>query len=758
MLLKINKKNLNDVKRYILLGPPNVGKSTLFNKLTWKVSSVSNIDRFTTTINKGILRKEKNIEIIDLPGITTFSCTGNDEEVTIDYILSKNYNGAINIVSGLSIHRDLMLTIRLMECGILKSLIVNMQDELKKDDQINYKHLELKLGVPVIPISAKKNINIPSVISSTNRENYRKNIKIKYNKKIESFLDDINFLISKQNISRRFIYLEALENKEYAINLLKHKNVYQDFLLKVKEYNIDNDDINSIEDTRLKFINDILLFNNINNKLNSHGVNYYNSIKKIDNFFLKPWVAIPGFILLICLIYFITFYQYAGGWIQEQFATNVLEKIQEIVNDAINNNTSTMSWVAGFVSDGILGGIFTVIGFLPWIIILFICMNIIEQIGILSRLSVVFDNSLKKFGINGRSLINIITGVGCNIPGILLSRNISNQKERTISVMISSLVSCSARVVVYGFISQALIGGEWNWLLSFGISIISILFAIIMGGVFSSTIFRHNSSLFISQIPKWRSVDVVVLFKRTLIEIYSFLKRTIIIVGLLNLIIWFLMSTGPNSNFILDINNETYVEQSFLFYISYPFRYLLYPIGLGFNYQWSITLISSFPAKEVAASTIETLFGSSESFNSIIFQNNYGIATITSFLIMFTFYAPCMATLVVMKKEIGWKYVLISLFSILLISYFISWIVFIFIASIINIINNTDFSTIGLVLLLVSFVLLIIIFMIHSLRIKLQNKGISENVLHYIRFKKIYIVISIFSFLFALGSTILVFI
>ncbi len=746
--------NTKTKDKFILLGPPNVGKSTLFNKLTWKVSSVSNFDRFTTAVNQGNLRGDKTTEIIDLPGVTTFSSTGFDEEITIDYILSQHYSGAINVISALSIHRDLMLTIRLGEAGILKSLVVNMEDEVK-DNKISYQHLELKLKVPVISISAKKNQNISAVIASIKKRSISNKLLIIYNQKIENFLLAINKLISKQNISRRFIYLEALQNKKYAIELLEKYQALEEFENQKKEFNINDEDINSIEETRMSFINSLIKYkNHVSN--NTSAISYYQKFKKIDNFFLKPWVAIPGFILLMCLIYFITFYQYTGGWIQDQFSTNALGKLQEIIANAIDKNNLTSTWLSGFVTEGILGGIFTVLGFLPWIIILFVCISVIEQIGILSRLSIVFDNSLKRFGLNGRALVNIITGVGCNIPGILLSRNINNTKERIVSVMISSLVSCSARVVVYGFISESIISHEWGWILSFLITAISIFVAIMMSGVFSKTIFRHSTSLFISQIPRWRTLDITVLIKKTFIEVYSFLKRTILIVGILNLIVWLLMATGPNKNFILDLNQKNYVTHSFLYYLSYPIKFILYPIGLGFEYQWSVSLLSAFPAKEAAASTLETLFGNGEAFKNILFNSNYPIATIISFLIMFTFYTPCLATLIVMKKEIGWKYVFISMGIIFGFTYLTSLVTFLIIASIYQIINNPN-NCISLIFVLLSLSCIFILILIHSFRIKMQNKGISETIIYYIKFKKIYIVISIISILFLITSCILLF-
>lgn len=739
-MIKIFKNNKEKItKDFILVGPPNVGKSTFFNKITWKVSPVANMDRYTTSSNQARMRKEKDVRIIDLPGLTTFVSTGHDEEVSIDYLLHQKYLGAINIISALSIHRDLLLTIRLAEAGILQNIVINMSDELN-EQKINIKKVELLFGVPVSLISAKKNYNLSSAIAQIKNNIKTKIFKIDYGSKIERFLGQWENDVINEKVSNRFILLEALAKKEFAINEIKNVGLLDKFNDLLKQAKINEEDINLIERKRLDLIETKILHNikdyNLEAKI------YYSKFKKIDSFFMNPWIAIPGFLILMALIYFLTFYQYLGGWIQEQFATKALEALQGLIHDQINSNGSLLNtWLAGFVTDGIIGGFFTIISFLPWIIILFICINIVEQVGVLSRLSIVFDNVLKKTGLSGRAFINLFVGIGCNIPSMILSRNITNKKERIISTICSSLVSCSARVVVYGFIANAIIGPNFSWLLSFFITFISIVFALTVAYCFSNTLFRKSSSLFLIQIPRWRTLDVFLIIKRTGIEIWGFLKRTLLVVSLLNFCVWFLMSTGPNSQFILDLNEPSYIEKSFLNYLSLPFQYLLYPIGLGFDNRWSVSLIAAFPAKEVAASSIETLFGGEQGFASSLYNSHFPIPVIISYLIMFSFYIPCLASVVVMKKEIGWKYTLINIFGILLICYCLSWIVFNFAGAINIIFLNKQFKSIPIVFMFIFLAILIIFCLIHYYRTRLQNVGKYESINKFNKYKITYILL-----------------
>lgn len=719
------KKNSEN---FLLIGAPNVGKSTFYNKMTWKVSPIANMDHLTTTASYSRIRNNKNIFMTDLPGVNSLNSTTNDENLTIYNILHKEYYGVINIVSATTLKRDLFLTFELAEAGILNTIVVNMIDELN-DRKINILNLTRKFKVPVHMISAKKNKNISDVFKWINGDKAKAQpLTIKYNSKIEKLISVFSKKIPDTKLSKRFYIIQAINNNQMVLNYFSEEKILDEFNNLLKKYEIDIKDINSIRRIKNDEINKIL-DSVLSDTIFCKNKNIYKHewVSKIDQFLLKPIIAIPFFILLMVLIYFIVFYEWTGGWIQGQLADNGFGKLQELIVDAIGTANISNSWWGSFVSDGLLGGIFTILSFLPFIILLIFFTSILEQIGLLSRMAVIFDKAFDRFGLSGRGIINLITGFGCNVPSIMMARNSNSKKERVVAVLISPLVSCSARIIVFNFIAGALFTEQFGWLVSIGLTFFSIAVALVAGLLFSKTLFRKSKTFFITEIPRWRFFDINVIFKKILMDSYDFIKRTIIIVGIGNFIIWFLLSTSP-TQFQLDINDPTYIQKSFLSYIAIPFRYILYPLGLGNDWRFSITLLSSFAAKEIAASNIETLFGNSENFKVAIYAMKLPISTILSFLLYFMFFIPCLATVSITKREIGNKFTIIQIISSLIGSYLMSYIAFTIFGSIENCIINGKFDLpiSGVISL---FLILLFIFTIFNwLRTIAQSKGRIETI------------------------------
>lgn len=730
MICHTTTKNKTDKKSYLLVGSTNVGKSTFYNKITWKYSSVANADKITTTSTWGKLRADKNVIVVDLPGINTLNATaGYDEEISLSYILNNKYQGCMNILSATSLKRDFHLTYDLAEAGILTSMIVNMVDELN-GAEIKTFQLVKEFKVPVSLISAKKNSGLS--VALTNTLNHKLNPKpfaIKYASKIEKFITAaLNKISDHNNVSKRFILIQFLLKNKLICEYLTNKNEIEALNKIKKELKISANDISDIKQVKKLLVDK--LFNKCFITLNKDDRNKTASTKKeifyekIDRILLSPYISIPFFILLTFGIYYLTFGPYAGGFIQEQLAGG-FESLQIIIADSIKH-----SWWGAFVADGIFGGIFTILSFLPWIIILTLITSFIDQIGLLARMSISFDKLFEKFGVSGRSVVNLIAGIGCNIPSILLARNASSKKERIISVLIAPLVSCSARIIVYGFVIKSLLAGtpsaDLSWLFIGLITAFSVIVTLFAGLTFSKILFRNTNTIFIGHVSKWRSVDWFVLAKKTIMESYQFVKKTIIIVAIANLVVWILTYLGPSGNPMLD---ETQINQSFLYYLSLPFKYILYPTGLGFDWRFPVSIISSFPAKEVASSTISTLFGTEVGFANVVWNLKLPIATIASYLMYFTFFIPCMATVVVIKKEIGKKYLLIHIVFSLLLAYVSSWIIFILIGSFEGYVNQTVIYNLPILLLSVfGFISISLIGIIYIIRSFLQSKGHIEKI------------------------------
>lgn len=675
-------------KSYLLIGAPNVGKSTFYNKITWQNAPVGNVDRVTTLATSSKIRNNKNIEIFDLPGINTLNPNGDDELETFNYLFSHKYDGVLNILNANSLKRDLLLTYQLAEAGVLSMLIINMVDELRTGT-IDKLKLTKEFKVLVECISAKKNDNIKTAIRPLHANTLiAKGIDIQYNKKIETLIAKIMPILPNHKLSKRFLIIQALLGNPVVLDFFTKNKLLKKFLASKKTLEINDKDINEIY-KKHEFLVDQLLKKVLIPKT---GINVNNLERKhwSDTFLLNKWIAVPLFLFIMLGIYFITFYEYAGGWIQNQFNVYALEGLAGIITDSISdlNPTNELQvWLAHFVGDGMLGGIFTILSFIPWLLILITCITILEQIGLLSRMSVVFDRVFAKTGISGRALINLITGFGCNVPAITLTRNASSVKERVVTAILSPFVSCSARVIVYGFIMEGILGTDLSWLGTFGISAFSVVFSVLIGYFFSNLLFRKTNSVFIIELARLRSPDMNVVFKKVFVECYSFVKRTIVVVGLCNLFIWILLWTGPNNEFIINPANEMGIENSFLRYIAYPFQYLLYPIGLGLKWEFSVSLLVAFPAKEIAASSIDLLFGGITGFQTAIAVLPSAIAV--SYLFFFAFYSPCLAAIVVLKKEIGWKYMAYNIFYGLLFSYLLAMFSFGLFGGIELIIRNT---------------------------------------------------------------------
>lgn len=696
--------------KYLLIGSPNVGKSTYYNRITWKHAPVSNIDRATTFASSSRLRKEKSIIVTDLPGVNTLNPHGDDEKETFNYLFNSDYYGVINIVNANTLERDLLLTYQLAEAGVLSELLINMIDEISFD--INKLSITTAFKAIVECISAKKNLNIQtSLLPIINKSSKPKTVNFKYEDKIKKFIESVYEYIPDHKLSKNFIAIQYLLDNQFVIDFLKQNKCLKKIEVIKNNLNITEQDILTIYKTRETFVKDLLIKSKKEHPKKNINKSFSEEKKFsrcMDLIFLNKLIAIPLFTLVMVGIYFITFYEYAGGWLQAQFNEQVLQRIIDLIKVEVTNinpQNDLQNWWAGFTSDGLLGGAFTIISFLPWLIILVFLISILEQIGLLSRMSIVFDRTFSKAGISGRALINLITGLGCNIPAITMTRNCNSIKERVVTSMLSPFVSCSARIIVYGFILEAVVGSELSWLATLGISLFSIIVAFMIGYFFSNLCFRKRNSIFITEISKFRSPDINVVLKKVFFECINFIKRTIIIIAICNLVIWFLLYTSPTSDFIINPTNETGINDSFLRYLSYPFQYILYPTGLGLDWRFAVSLVTAFPAKEIAASNIMILFNGSQGFIDAI--QVLPVALSISYLMFFAFYIPCLATVVVMVKEIGIKYTAINIGIGLLFSFLFATSIFGVVGTIESIILENSTIAMNVILYITMFCILI---------------------------------------------------
>lgn len=708
--MKLIKSNPENIKRFLLVGNPNVGKSTYFNRLTWQNSPIGNADRITVSATSGSLRKDKNIKIIDLPGIYTLNSSSDDEKYAINAILNFDYNSIINIVSVSSLKRDLFLTTQLLETGLLEELVINMADQINPDS-LNVFKLSQKLKIKANLVTASKNKGVvESVKSFLYESKVKSKFKLNYGEKIESIIEKIQSFVpeNKFKFNSRFFAIQFLEGNN-QVNTLAHEwNIFDKInsLLKLHKLTIIKTK-KIIREVREKFIIETLNFAFKGEEIFNKKINQQKKwFTKLDKLLLNKFFGALIFILIIAAIYYLTFGEYAGGFLNEK-----LTSLFDLINEKIIQSMSyARPWVQNLVVDGILGGIFTMIGFIPYIAIMFLCVNFIEQTGYLSRVCLLLDKQLEKFGISGRSVLSLITGIGCNIPAVMMARNCHSFKERRVIFLIAPFIACSARLVVFTWLMQAFVGTQYSWLLGIAFTFFTSIITLFSGLFFSQTIFRNDKTFLLTELPNWRLPSILIILKTLGLEIWSFIKRIFIFIFVANLIMFLLMYISPTIGLIDDTSylfnsSIDWTKASFLQYISLPFQYLYYPIGLGEDWRFATSLITAAPAKEIAASNISLMFSGLHAvdattaigFKNALFAPNslvsLPIASLASYIILFAFYVPCMSTIAIMKKEGGSKNTLLHLGYAFVLSYLLSLIGYTSIGSIEKIISMPNLAT-----------------------------------------------------------------
>lgn len=724
--MKLIKNNLENIKKFLLVGNPNVGKSTYFNRLTWQNSPIGNADRITVSATSGSLRKDRNIKIIDLPGIYTLNSSSDDEKYAINAILNFEYNSIINIVSVSSLKRDLFLTTQLLETGMLDELVINMADQINPNS-LNLFKLSQKIKVKANLITASKNKGVvESIKSFLFNSNTSSKFKLDYGDKIENLIKKIESLVpeNKFRFNHRFFAIQFLEGNNQIATLAHEWNIYNKIqsLLKTNKLTIAKTK-KIIRDVREKFIIDTLNFSFKDEKIFNNKIEQKKKLFiRIDKLLLNKFFGALIFLLIIAAIYYLTFGEYAGGFLNEK-----LTSLFDLINEKIIQSMSyTRPWVQNLVVDGILGGIFTMIGFIPYITIMFLCVNFIEQTGYLSRVCLLLDKQLEKFGISGRSVLSLITGIGCNIPAVMMARNCHSFKERRVIFLIAPFIACSARLVVFTWIMQAFVGTQYSWLLGIAFTFFTGIITLFSGLFFSQTIFRNDKTFLLTELPNWRLPSLLIIFKTLGLEVWSFIKRIFIFIFVANLIMFLLMYISPTTGLIDDTSylfnsSIDWTKASFLQYISLPFQYLYYPIGLGQDWRFATSLITAAPAKEIAASNISLMFSGSDvvdattaiGFKNALFAPNslvsLPIASLISYIILFAFYVPCMSTIAIMKKEGGTKNTLLHLGYAFVLSYLLSLIGYASIGSVEKIVLSPQL--INNYLLITSWVMLAVSFL-----------------------------------------------
>lgn len=630
-----------------LAGNPNCGKTTLFNLLTGSNQYVGNWSGVTVESKEGILKNHNNITITDLPGIYSLSPYSPEEVVARNYLVNEKPNVIINIVDGTKLERNLYLTLQLMEIGVPIVVAINMMDVVRKNGgKIYIEKLSKILGIKVVEISALKNLGIDNLISTAIQVANNKTSPpkfMKYNSNVENTLQYIESKINNNSIKEksRYYSVKIFEKDKYILNSLN---------LNLETINKINSKINSCEELyndesvaliindRYKFV-EVLLSN-----CYSAGSKSSDCSNKVDNILLGKYTAIPIFVLIIFLIYYISV-SLVGNFTSD-FITSV------IFDDLLSNNIKTFltdincsNILISLINEGIINGVGSVIAFVPELIALFFFLGILEDIGYMSRIAFIMDKIFRKFGLSGKSIIPLLISSGCGVPAIMSTKTIENKKQKIITVITTTNVPCSAKLQIIALISSAIFSN--NLLVAPIIYFSSIIFVLISSLILSNlNIITTTDSPFIMEIPNYHLPSLTTIFTHLFQRIKAFLIKAGTVLVVACIIIWLLSNFGFANGKFTYLNGENQ-NNSLMCYFSASISNLFYPLGFN-NWQCIGATFSGIFAKENIVSSLNVFLNSNETIKSVLPTYSSSI----SFLVFNLLNSPCVASIIAMKKEL----------------------------------------------------------------------------------------------------------
>ncbi len=643
---------------FALMGNQNCGKTTLFNQLTGSNQHVGNFPGVTVDRKDGVIRGNDNTLVTDLPGIYSMSPYTAEEIVSRQFVLDTHPKGIINIVDATNIERNLYLTLQLLELNIPMVLALNMMDEVRENGgAILVNQLEASLGIPVIPIAAAKNEGITELIEHAihvakyQERPLRQDFCDAEGKggAVHRALHGIMHLIEdhaqSKNISTRFAASKLVENDPLIMKLLElddnEKDMIEHILVQMeKESGLDR--TAAIADMRFDYICKLCKETVIKPTQSKERIRS----EKLDRVLTGKYTAIPAFILIMCSIFLLTF-QVIGAFLQ-----GLLEQGISILSGyvvALMEKGHVNPTLRALISDGILNGVGSVISFLPIIVTLFFFLSMLEDSGYMARVAFVMDKLLRKLGLSGRSIVPMLIGFGCTVPGVMASRTLPSARDRKMTILLTPFMSCSAKMPVYSFLCAVFFpkyGGFIMALLYFGGIFVGILTALIM----KRLRFKGEAVPFVMELPNYRMPGLKNVSQLLWEKAKDFLQRAFTVIFLGTIIIWVLQT------FDAGLNVAASSKDSILATIAGLIAPLFSPLGFG-DWRISTALISGFIAKESVVSTLSVLYGSTMAIAASLTP-----LTCISLLVFCLLYTPCIAAIAAVRRELGRKWALFVVF------------------------------------------------------------------------------------------------
>ena len=668
---KINNHQIyheSDLLTFALVGNQNCGKTTLFNQLTGSNQHVGNFPGVTVDRKDGVIKGYKNTLITDLPGIYSMSPYSSEEIVTRNFLLKEKPKAIINIVDATNIERNLYLTMQLLELNMPMVVALNMMDEmLGNGGTVLINELEAHLGVPVVPISAAKGEGIDELVSHVLHVAYYQEkpqfLQHLDNQALDRCINAIEHLIEdhakKARIPLRFAASKLAENDSLLLEQLDLSQNEEEILEHIRKQLEEESSLDcsaAIASDRFHSIINICR----QTVKKPHESKERLRSQKIDQFLTGKYTGIPAFIGIMGIVFFLTF-NVIGSFLQ-----GILENGVSIVTNYVDTLlTQAQINVAlhSLIIDGIFNGVGTVLSFLPIIVTLFFFLSILEDSGYMARVAFIMDKLLRKIGLSGRSIVPMLIGFGCTVPGVMASRTLSSRRDRQMTIILTPFMSCSAKLPIYAFFTSVFFPGKGAFVMIF-LYVFGILTGIIFALILKGSLFKGEPVPFVMELPNYRMPGAKNVCQLLWEKAKDFLQRAFTVIFVATIIIWFLQTFDLRFNIVAES------KESILAILAGYITPIFNPLGFG-DWRISTALISGFMAKESVVSTLSILYGSTQSL-----LMSLSTPAALSLLIFCLLYTPCIAAIAAIKRELNGKWALIVVFGQCLIAWLASFVVY----------------------------------------------------------------------------------
>ena len=643
---------------FALAGNQNCGKTTLFNQLTGSNQHVGNFPGVTVDRKSGAIRNNPNTEVTDLPGIYSMSPYTSEEIVTRQFIIGEKPTGIINIVDATNIERNLYLTMQLMGLDTPMMLALNMMDEMRGNGgTVRINKMEAMLGIPVVPISAAKNEGVDELVDhALHVAKYQERpgrmdfcSEEDHGGAVHRCIHGIIHLIEDHAVAAgipvRFAATKLVEGDqriEAALKLDQNEKEMIEHIIVQMEQERGLDRAAAIADMRFHFIHQLVEQTVVKPRQSKEQLRS----AQIDRFLTGRYTAIPAFVGIMALVFYLTF-GVIGLALQ-----NLLEVGIDALTAAVDSTLTAWNVnaaVHSLVIDGIFTGVGSVLSFLPIIVTLFFFLSLLEDTGYMARVAFVMDKLLRRIGLSGRSIVPMLIGFGCTVPGVMASRTLPSERDRKMTILLTPFMSCSAKLPIYSLFAAAFFP-EHAALVMVSLYFLGIAVGILMAILLKSSVFKGEAVPFVMELPNYRLPGLKNVVQLLWEKARDFLQRAFTVIFVATIIIWFLQS------FDLRLSLTADPQQSILAWLASGIAPLFAPLGFA-DWRVSTALITGFMAKESVVSTLTILYGSSAAFAAALSP-----AAAAPLLVFCLLYTPCIAAVASVKRELGgkWAFIMVA--------------------------------------------------------------------------------------------------